>query len=50
MIEYPNEGIGFLVGLRNTPSCVKRYVMELNVFMGYFERGIVMWPNEGITI
>jgi hypothetical protein len=33
--------IGFLVGLHNTSSCVKRYVMELNVFMGYLERGIV---------
>jgi hypothetical protein len=28
-----------LVGLRNTPPHVKRYVMELNVFMGYLERG-----------
>jgi hypothetical protein len=30
-------------------SCVKKYVMEFNVFMGYLERGIVMWPNEGIA-
>jgi hypothetical protein len=32
-----------------TLSCVKRYVMEPNVFLGYLERGIVMWPNEGIA-
>jgi hypothetical protein len=41
---YPNEGIGFLrgwVGLCNTPSRVKIYVMEHNVFLGYLERGIV---------
>jgi hypothetical protein len=29
-----------LVGLHNTPPCVKRYVMEPNVFMGYPKRGI----------
>jgi hypothetical protein len=23
--------------------------MEPNVFMGYLERGIVIWPNEGIA-
>jgi len=23
----------------NTPPCVKRYVMEPNVFLGYLERG-----------
>jgi hypothetical protein len=23
--------------------------MELNVFLGYLERGIVMLPNEGIA-
>jgi hypothetical protein len=28
-----------LVGLCNTPPCVKRYIMELNVFIGYLERG-----------
>jgi hypothetical protein len=22
--------------------------MEFNVFMGYLEKGIAMWPNEGI--
>jgi hypothetical protein len=39
--EYPNEGSGFLVRLHNTPPCVKRYVMEPNVFLGYLKRGIV---------
>jgi hypothetical protein len=29
-----------LVGLCNTPSHVKRYVMEIYVFLGYLERGI----------
>jgi len=24
--------------------------MEPNVFLGYFERGIAMWPNEGIAM
>ncbi len=28
------------IGLWNTPPCVKRYVMEANVFMGYPKRGI----------
>jgi hypothetical protein len=23
--------------------------MEPNVFLGYLERGIVVWPNEGIV-
>jgi len=41
IIKYPNEGIGFLEGLRNTSSPIKKNVMELNVFMGYFEKGIV---------
>jgi hypothetical protein len=39
-----------LVGLCITLSHVKKYVMESNVFMGYLEKGIAMWPNEGITI
>jgi hypothetical protein len=29
-----------LVGLHNTLPCVKRYVMEPNVFMGYLKKGI----------
>jgi hypothetical protein len=29
-----------LVRLRNTTPHVKRYVMELDVFLGYLERGI----------
>jgi hypothetical protein len=32
-----------------TFSCVKIYVMEPNVFLGCLERGIVVWPNEGIA-
>jgi len=28
-----------LVGLRNTPACAKIYVMELNVILGYLEKG-----------
>ncbi len=32
-----------------TPSHVKRYVMELIIFMRYLERGIILWPNEGIA-
>ncbi len=28
------------IGLSNTPPCVKRYVMEPNVFLGYPKRGI----------
>jgi hypothetical protein len=28
------------IGLHNTPSCVKRYSMEPNVFLGYPKRGI----------
>jgi hypothetical protein len=41
IIEYLNEGIGFLVGFgRVTPSCVKIYVMEPNVFLGHFKKGI----------
>jgi hypothetical protein len=23
--------------------------MEPNVFLGYLEKGIVMWPNDGIA-
>jgi hypothetical protein len=41
--KYLNEGIGFLVvlvGLCNTPSCVKIYVMEPNVFLGHFKNDI----------
>jgi len=41
IIKYPNERIGFLEGLRNTSSPIKKYVMKLNVFLRYFERGIV---------
>jgi len=41
IIKYPNEGVGFLERLRNTLSLIKKYVIELNVFMGYFEKGIV---------
>ncbi len=42
IIKYVSEGIGFLVGFgRVTLSHVKRYVMEPNVFLGYFKRGIV---------
>jgi hypothetical protein len=43
IIEYPNEGISFLVGFGRVvqcPSHVKRYVMETYLFLGYFERGI----------
>jgi hypothetical protein len=41
ILEYLNEGIGFLVSFgRVTLSCVKRYVMELNVFLGCLKRGI----------
>ncbi len=29
-----------LVGLRNTSSCVKRHVVEPNVFLGYLVKGI----------
>jgi hypothetical protein len=29
-----------LVKLCNTPPCVKIFVMEPNVFLGYLERGI----------
>jgi hypothetical protein len=29
-----------LIGLCNTPPCVKRYVMEPNVFLGYPKKGI----------
>jgi hypothetical protein len=28
-----------LIGLRNTPPHVKKYVMEPNVFLGYLEKG-----------
>jgi hypothetical protein len=28
----------------------KKNVMEPNVFLGYLERGIVVWPNEGIIV
>ncbi len=38
------------MGLCITPSCVKRYVVEPNAFLGYLERGIAMWPNEGIVV
>jgi hypothetical protein len=24
--------------------------MEFNVFLGYFERGIVLWFNKGIVV
>jgi hypothetical protein len=42
IIEYLNEGIGFLVGFgRVTLSHVKKYVMELNVFLGYLKRGVL---------
>jgi hypothetical protein len=34
-----------LVGLRNTPPRVKRYVMEPNVFLGYLKRGIAILNN-----
>jgi len=43
IIKYLNEGIDFIVGsggLRNTPTHVKRYVMEPNVFLGYPKWGI----------
>jgi hypothetical protein len=39
-----------LVRLCITLSCVKKYVMEPNVFLGYLGRGIVMRPNEGIVV
>jgi hypothetical protein len=42
IIKYRNEGIGFLVSfdkLCNTTPCVKRYVMEPNVFLEYLKRG-----------
>jgi hypothetical protein len=41
--EYPNEGIGFLVGSRRAtkyPSMFQRYVLKPNVFLGYLKRGI----------
>jgi hypothetical protein len=28
----------------------KKYVMELNVFLGYFEKGIILRLNEGIVM
>jgi hypothetical protein len=46
IIEYFNEGVGFLVGLCNTLSHVKRYVMEPNVFLGYLEKGIASVLNN----
>ncbi len=46
IIKYPNEGVGFLVGLRNTLSHVKIYVMEPNVFLGYLEKGIASVLNS----
>jgi hypothetical protein len=39
---YPNEGIGFLVGLvglSNIPPLVKRCVMEPIEFLGFLKRG-----------
>jgi hypothetical protein len=39
IIEYPNDNIGFLVWLCNTPTSFKRYVLEPNVFPGYPTRG-----------
>ncbi len=47
--KHPNEGIGFLVGFgraSHTPSHVKRYVMEPNVFLGYLERHIACSLNS----
>jgi hypothetical protein len=41
-----NEGIGFLVRLRNTPPRVKIYVMEPNVFLEYLKRGITSVLNS----
>ncbi len=43
IIEYPNEGISVLIGFgraMHTPSHVKIYVMEPNVFLRYLEKGI----------
>ncbi len=37
-IEYPNDSLvslEILVELHNIPQCVKRYVMEPNLFFGY---------------
>jgi hypothetical protein len=34
------------MGLHNTLPCVKIYVMEPNVFFGYFERGIACVLNS----
>jgi hypothetical protein len=33
------------IKLCNTPSCVKKYVMEPNVFLGYPKRGIACLVN-----
>jgi hypothetical protein len=35
-----------LVRLRNTPSHVKRYVMEPNVFIGYLKKGTASVLNN----
>jgi hypothetical protein len=48
IIEYHNEGIGFLVSFGRVmqyPPCFKRYVMELNVFMGYPKKSIACSLN-----
>jgi hypothetical protein len=46
-----------LIGLCNTPPCVKKYVMEPNVFLGYPKRGIAclvsacghdQWPSNSL--
>ncbi len=34
-----------ILGMNNTFPCVKRYVMEPNVFLGYFEKGIACLLN-----
>ncbi len=39
IIEYVNDGIGFLIWLCNTPASFKKYVLEPNVFMGYLKGG-----------
>jgi hypothetical protein len=33
------------LGMNNTPPHVKRYVMQPNVFLGYFEKGIACSLN-----
>jgi hypothetical protein len=39
IIEYLNDGIGFLIWLCNTFANFKIYVLEPNVFLGYPTRG-----------